>query len=334
MCRDSWRPSGSKVKGKAVTKNTKWVISKMPVCIVVVALVALWLSLGGCGESGEANDPETAAYIEEIETWRAERVERLKSPDGWLSLSGLYWLDEEKNSFGSDASNDVVFPEGKAPLNMGLLVLDNGEVRMELESGVDVTSNGHPVGSMVLFHDSDEEHETTVLSHGPLTWYAIKRGERIGIRVKDSESKDLREFKGIDSYPVDPAMRLAGVLEPRESIEITNVLGVVSQERSPGRLVFEIDGKTLRLDGIAYDEDDDLFIVFGDRSNGKETYGGGRFLVVERPGDDGKVVIDFNRAYNPPCAFTKYATCPLPPEQNILPVSIHAGEKTYKKPGH
>ncbi len=312
---------------------------KTPVSFVSICVVAavLWSTLAGCGGGGDADDPATAAYVEEIETWRTERVEGLTRSGGWLTLAGLHWLDEGENSFGSDPSNDVVFPEGKAPAVMGTLVLNDGALRMVLQGGIEVTSNGHPVGSMVLYHDGDEEHEATMLAHGSLSWYAIKRGERIGIRVKDSESKDLVEFKGIDNYSVDPALRIEGVLEPRESgdtIEITNVLGAVSQERSPGTLVFEIDGQKLGLDGIAYDEDDDLFVVFGDRSNGKETYGGGRFLVVERPGDDGKVVIDFNKAYNPPCAFTKYATCPLPPEQNVLPVAIRAGEKTYKKPGH
>jgi uncharacterized protein (DUF1684 family) len=299
--------------------------------VVVIAAMAL---AAGCGG---AEDPETASYVKAVEEWRAERVERLTRPDGWLSLAGLYWLEEGSNSFGSDPSNDVVLPEGKTPARMGSLVLNDGAIRMVLDAGVDVTSDGQVVGSMDIRHDGDEEHGPTLLTHGSITWYAIKRGDRIGIRVKDSESRGLTEFAGIESYAVDPRMRIEGVFEPLgpdHTIEITNAVGVVSQERSPGVLVFEVAGETHRLAPIAYDDESDFFVVFGDRTSGRETYGGGRFLAVERPGDDGKVVIDFNKAYNPPCAFTKYATCPLPPEQNVLAVQIRAGEKTYKKPGH
>ncbi len=297
---------------------------------------ALWLfamALTGCSSSRDRQaDP---SYLEEIAKWREKRVENLKKPTGWLSLVGLHWLEEGANTFGADSSNAVVFPKG--PAVMGTITVEDSICRVTIAPGVEVFENGAPVTTAVLHHDQEEGYEPTVLSHETLSWHLIERGGRMGIRVKDSESRALREFEGIESFPIDPRWRVEGVLEPHDpprTVEITNVLGVVTHEPSPGALVFEIGGKTYRLDPIAEPGDEELFVVFGDATSGKETYGGGRFLGVGRPGEDGRVVLDFNKAYNPPCVFTSYATCPLPPPQNRLPIAVRAGEMMYEKPGH
>jgi len=301
----------------------------------LTALLLLASLLPGCGTSkGNKADP---AYAAEIDKWHAERIERLKSPTGWLSLAGLHWLKEGENTFGTDSLNAIPFPPGKGPGYMGAIVVEGTSIRVRVAPGVEVLHNGAPVDTLVLHHDQEEGHEPTVLSHGSLTWYAIERSGRLGIRVKDSESAALRELRGIDRFPIDSRWRIEGKLvphDPPKTLEITNVLGDVSHEPSPGSLVFEIRGKTYRLDPIAEPGDEELFVVFSDATNGKESYGGGRFLEVARPGEDGKVVIDFNKAYNPPCALSPYATCPLPPPENRLAIAVRAGEKTYEKPGH
>jgi uncharacterized protein (DUF1684 family) len=302
------------------------------------ALAALWLLAAlspACGPSkGPREDP---AYVSEIEAWHAGRIERLKSPTGWLSLAGLHWLKQGENRFGSDSLNAIPFPPGKAPAHMGSIMVDGASMRMRVAPGVEVLHNGSPVDTLALHHDQEEGEEPTVLSHGSLTWYPIERSGRLGIRVKDSESAALRDFKGIGRFPVDSRWRIEGTLVPHDppgTIEITNVLGDVTREPSPGAIVFEIDGKQCRLHPIAEPGDKELFVVFSDATNGKESYGGGRFLEVAAPGADGKVIVDFNKAYNPPCALSPYATCPLPPPENHVPLAIKAGEKAYEKPGH
>ncbi len=220
---------------------------------------------------------------------------------------------------------------------MGSIFVEDSGVRVEIAPGADVLHDGSPVDTMVLHHDQEEGVDPTVLSCGSLSWFPIERSGKLGIRLRDSESDALRLFTGIDRYPADRKWRIEGRLEthdPPKTVEITSVLGDVTQEPSPGTLIFEISGTTYRLDPIAEPGDDELFVVFSDATSGKETYGGGRFLGVGRPGEDGRVVIDFNKAYNPPCALSPYATCPLPPPQNHLSVAVRAGEKTYKKPGH
>ena len=301
---------------------------------VVGALGLAGYLLVGCSGPGGGAD---ALYLEEVAKWRSERVDRLKDPSGWLSLVGLYWLVEGENTFGADSSNTVVFPPGKAPAVMGTITVEGGVARAAVLPGVEVFHDGVRVTTVVLHHDQEDDHEPTVLSHGTLAWYLIERGGRLGVRVKDSESPALKQFNGVESFPVDPRWRVEGVLEhhdPPRTIEITNAIGMVTHEPSPGSLVFETGGKTYRLDPIAEPGDEELFVVFADATTGKETYGGGRFLAVARPGADGKVILDFNKAFNPPCVFTPYATCPLPPPQNRLDLPVRAGEMTYEKPGH
>lgn len=281
-----------------------------------------------------ADSPHAAtsesAYRAEVEKWRADRVRRLTADDGWLTVIALSWLEEGDNRVGSDSSNRIVLPPGKAPPFLGTILLSRGNARLTVAPGVPVTHGGQPIASLDL--SSDEKGEPTVLRYGALSFYLIKRGDRLGVRVKDSASPARRRFHGIESFPVAAAWRLPARLvpyRPEKSIPIPNVLGNVTQEPSPGAVVFRVGGKEYRLDAVDEKGTDDLFLIFGDRTNGSETYGAGRFLYVPRPGPDGRTVVDFNKAYNPPCAFTAFATCPLPPPQNRLPIPVEAGEKRY-----
>jgi uncharacterized protein (DUF1684 family) len=273
------------------------------------------------------------AYRKEIEAWRAERAAGLKSANGWLTLVGLFWLDEGENRFGSDPGNRVVLAPGKAPAVAGSLVRRGESVSVRAEPAAGLTSDGKPVTSLAL--KSDAQGKPTVLHIGSVSFHIVKRGDRLGVRVKDSQSPALASFRGLDDFPIQPAWRVEARFEPSQppkKIPIANVLGMVEDQPSPGAVVFEHDGKTYRLDALSGGDDGSLFLLFADQTNSHETYGAGRFLDTDPP-RNGKVVVDFNKAYNPPCAFTAYATCPLPPRQNRLPLRIEAGEKKYGQ-GH
>ena len=286
---------------------------------------ALWAA--GAKAPAPAAPPDPAAYRKEIEDWRAKRIEDLKKEDGWLTLVGLYWLKPGENRFGSDPGNPVILPEGKAPGVAGTLTLEKDTVRLNVQPGVALTANGKPVTPGMVV-SADASGKPTILELGSLTFFVIKRGDRLGVRIKDKTSPMLSNFKGVDEYPIRPEWRVVARFEPYKDkkISIANIIGQVADEKSPGALVFDWQGKTYRLDALEGGEDGSLFVVFGDQTNGKETYGAGRFLDTEAV-KDGKVVVDFNTAYNPPCAFTAFATCPLPPAQNKMAVRVEAGEK-------
>ena len=300
---------------------------------LVLALGALLFSTIPAPAATPAATAADPAYQKEIEAWRAERVDGLKKDDGWFALVGLFWLDEGENRFGSDPANKVVLPEDKSPKLAGVLVREGDKVRVRVEPGATVTSDGKPVKAMDLL--SDAEEEPTLLEMGPVNFYVIKRGDRLGVRVKDKKSPALAGFHGLDSYPIQPSWRVEARFEPYsppKEIPIPNVLGQVTPSPSPGAIVFDWQGKTYRLDALGSVEEG-LSLIFADQTNGQETYGAGRFLETGPP-KDGKVVVDFNRAYNPPCAFTAFATCPLPPSQNRLALRVEAGEKKYAGSAH
>jgi uncharacterized protein (DUF1684 family) len=213
---------------------------------------------------------------------------------------------------------------------MGSLDLSKGTVTLRAEPDSGLTSEGRPVTTLAL--RSDAEGAPTVVRSGRISFFVIKRGERLGVRVKDSANPTLRDFHGIDSYTIDPRWRFEARWEPYrppKTISVPNILGSIDEEKSPGAVVFEVGGRPYRLDAVQEAGSDDLFLIFGDQTNGEETYGGGRFLYASPPDKEGRVVVDFNKAYNPPCVFTPYATCPLPPRQNRLALRVEAGEKKY-----
>ncbi|HEV7680592.1 MAG TPA: DUF1684 domain-containing protein [Pyrinomonadaceae bacterium] len=278
-----------------------------------------------------ATTVDRASYENDIRKWQSERLASLTKDDGWLTLAGLYWLNEGENKFGSDPKNAVVLPKDKAPGVAGSLWLEKGHVRLVTLPRVEITADGKSATTLDLKDDNDD-NGPTILKFGSLLVNVIKRGERIGVRVKDTDSQTRREFKGLDYYPIDPRWRIEARFEPYQPpkiIPITNVLSMTDDEISPGAFAFEVDGKTYRLDPILEKGETDYFVMIADETTGKETYGAGRYLYVKPPDANGKVVIDFNKAYSPPCTFTNFATCPLPPRQNHLALRIDAGEKKY-----
>ncbi|MBL7960166.1 DUF1684 domain-containing protein [bacterium] len=275
--------------------------------------------------------PADPSYIAAIDEWHNKRVERLKSPTGWLSLVGLHWLKEGENKFGGDSSNQLIFPK-KAPAFCGSFFLQNGKVSLDVAKGIQIVNNGIPVTQMQLRSDADSN--TTVLQMNSFRFFVIKRGHEFAIRLRDTENPLISSFKGIERYPVDPSWLIEAKFEaysPPKIIGVPTIMGTIDSSKCPGVLVFEIDDETYRLEPVLDEGSDELFIIFGDKTNGFDTYGGGRFLYAKKPGADDKIIIDFNKAYNPPCVFTEFATCPLPPSQNKLPIKITAGEKMWGK---
>lgn len=277
------------------------------------------------------------SYKAQIDEWHQNRLKSLKSESGWLNVAGLFWLKEGENKVGGDAGSDISFPSGKAPVQLGAFQLANGTVTFTPASEavvlVDRSAAGTEKPQPVLTTEtifSLESKKPVVLQHGSLRWFIIKRGNKYGVRLRDLESPLLSEFHGVDRYPVDESWKVKARLEvPSEpkTIPIMDVLGQISQYPLAGTLVFERAGKTYHLDAAG--EGEKLFILFGDPTNMHDTYGAGRFLYAAKAGSDGTTTLDFNQSINPPCAFTAFATCPLPPKQNKLALAITAGEKRY-----
>ena len=266
-------------------------------------------------------------YIKQVDTWHQGRIESLTSETGWLTLAGLFWLKEGDNTFGSDKSNDIDFPQGKAPPKIGYLNLNNNIVTANIGPEIRVTHADSQISQIVMKNDSQDG--PTILEYQTLSWYIIKRGERLGVRLKDRTAPTRTNFKGIERFPVDSTWSIIAKYLPYDSpknVTVPTAAGL-TEELSPGLLEFEINSQSFQLEPLGDKDSKNFFIIFGDKTSGKETYGGGRFLYVENPGDERETVIDFNKAYNPPCVFTPYATCPLPPDQNRLPIKITAGEK-------
>lgn len=269
-----------------------------------------------------------APYVAEVEQWRAKREERLKADGGWLTVTGLFWLKDGANTFGSAPGNTIVLPAG-APPRAGVIDFSGGKASLRVEPGVRILSGDKPVTAMELRADT-ASGGPDVLVLGPLSLQVIERGGRYGIRLKDNQSPQRKAFDGLQWYPVSETYRVTARFVPNatpKTIPIANVLGQEDQQPSPGSVFFKLNGQDVRLDPILEAPDaKELFFIFKDPTSGRDTYPAGRYLYTELP-KDGVVTLDFNKAYSPPCAFTAYATCPLPPPQNRLAVRIEAGEK-------
>jgi uncharacterized protein (DUF1684 family) len=265
-----------------------------------------------------------SSYEQQLLKWRADRLAELTADDGWLTVVGLFWMHPGKNRAGSGGGMDLKMAP-PAPPELGTFALESERVSFRTAPGVAVRAAGRLVTA-----DIPIEMDKTVLEHGPLRMMVIHRGKRVGLRVRDRDSAARRAFKGLEYFPIQESRRVRAHLEPFDPprhIPIINVLGDETDLVSPGRLVFELDGVTYSLDAL-YEtaEKKDLFIIFRDRTSGESTYPAGRYMHMPLPAN-GETEVDFNRAYNPPCAFTEFATCPLPPKQNWLKVRIEAGEK-------
>ena len=266
-------------------------------------------------------------YVSEIEKWRGAHEAELKSDDGWLTVAGLFWLKDGANTVGAGANFDVQLTENFKRGKFGEINFQNGAATLTVEKNVEASSGGKSVSEINLA--SDENGKPTLVETGSQTFYLMKRENRFGVRLKDRNSAARRDFKGLRWFPIDKNYRVEARFEafkePQE-ILIPNVLGGNFKMKSPGVLKFKLRGKIYSLQPV--EEGEKLFIIFRDATSRAETYGGGRFLYADKP-VNGKVVLDFNRAENPPCAFTTFATCPLPPPQNRLTAEIKAGEKRY-----
>jgi len=273
---------------------------------------------------------ERSAYEAEIESWRQQRENRLKADGGWLTVAGLFWLKQGENRFGSDRASDILLPADSAPPAAGSFQFKGGVTTVKAAPGVTITHEGKPVTVKEL--TSDAEGSPDLIALGALTMQVIKRGERYAIRLKDMNSAMRREFKGLRWYPVSDSFRRTARFVPHQApqeIAVPNVLGTVEKMPSPGVAVFTLNGQEMRLEPVLETPDaTELFFIFRDQTAGQTTYPAGRFLYAGLP-KDGELVLDFNKAYNPPCAFTPYATCPLPPPQNVLPARVEAGELSY-----
>ena len=262
----------------------------------------------------------------ENRAWREKRDKELRAEDGWLSVAGLFWLKEGSNSFGSGKGMSIVLPS--APKNVGVLELANGVVTLRVADGVTVNVGTEAVRIHEMRFDGEKQPAPFVV--GSLKLSVIKRGERYGLCVKDKNNQPLLAFKGLEWFPASESYRVVATFipdaQPKEMI-IMNVVGDELKMKSPGVLSFQLNGRTHQLRPVMENEEK-LFIIFRDQTAGKTSYGAGRFLYADLP-KDSKVILDFNRAENPPCAFTPYATCPLPPRANFLSIPIPAGERAF-----
>jgi uncharacterized protein (DUF1684 family) len=276
----------------------------------------------------DAVDPQAEHAM--IGEWRAQRVETLTSDGGWLTLVGLFWLKEGDNSFGRAASNALVLDNPALAERCGTFTLSGHAVRFTAAPGSGVTHERQAVSSLEL--SADAAGNPTVLASGTLRFYIIERAGNLGVRVRDLDNPHRAGFRGLSYFPVSTAWVFAARFEPYQParhVRIINILGMEQEYESPGAVVFVQDGREWRLDTVLEEPgDQELFIMFADATSGHETYGGGRFLYVPLP-HAGYTRLDFNKAYNPPCALNEFATCPLPPPQNHLKLRIEAGEKTY-----
>ena len=261
----------------------------------------------------------------EVERWREARYAALRRDTGWLTLAGLGWLKSGPNVVGASPDADVRLPVGAA--QAGTITVSGDRARAD----GDFRHDGRRVEGLAL--ESDADGKPTLLELGDLRLCLIERGGRLAIRTWDLGSPGRLAFAGIDHWPVDAAWRLAARFEPTpdRTITVPDVLGLSEATSSPGDVAFTVEGVEHRLQAMTGGEAGELDLVFADATNGAETYGGGRFLYTEAPGADGSLIIDFNRAYNPPCVFSPYATCPLPWPANRLALRVEAGERMFAR---
>jgi uncharacterized protein (DUF1684 family) len=294
---------------------------------------------GAVGDAAKADVAKAdATFLAEQEAWRNQRLETLLRPDGWTSLVGLHWLELKAHYLGSGAriGNGVRFAFG--PEKMGMIARDaTGAWSFTPESGVELTIDGEPLKQRVaLRSDHDPQPSVIGFDEGKGQVVLIRRGDRDALRVKYADAPTRLQFAGLKYWPADPSWRIEGRFvahPPGKTLPIADIVGTQNDSPNPGVVEFERDGRTFRLEALG-EPGGELFFVFADRTSGHGSYAAGRFLEASWPDADGKVVLDFNRAYNPPCVFTRFATCPLPPPENRLDLAIAAGEQNYVSPVH
>ena len=260
-------------------------------------------------------------------TWQARRTESSGGANGWTTLVGLHWLNEGENSAGRALVNQVVLPSDGVPAFVGNFIRNGSAVTFTAAPNVDVRVQGEKVKQIELITDASPN--PTQLQIGLVSIVAIKRGDRVGLRMRDPDSPARRAFKGLRWFPYNPAWRLEGKFVPfttPEKLRVPDVTGATQEFDCPGVIVFSAQGAEHQLSVAKEEGEANFFVMFRDETSGKSTYPAGRFLYVSKPDATGNVIVDFNRAYTPPCGFTAFATCPLPPQQNWLTLAIKAGE--------
>ncbi|HZF98910.1 MAG TPA: DUF1684 domain-containing protein [Pseudoxanthomonas sp.] len=295
-------------------------------------------ALAGCDrQDGPAQDVQKAAttpvdpaFALEHRQWRQQRLESLLQPDGWTSLVGLHWLEFESHYIGSGAGSGIRLAVG--PARMGLVQQDATRVWFTPERGAGLTFNGGPLkGRVALKSDAGGAPSVIGFDEGRGQMTLIQRGDRRALRLKHADASSRIQFAGLDYWPVDPSWKLEARFVPHppgKTIGIVDIVGTSIESPNPGAVEFTRDGREYRLEATG-DPATGLFLVLADRTSGHGSYSAGRYLDAPAPDAEGRVVLDFNRAYNPPCAFTAFATCPLPPKENRLDLAILAGEKAY-----
>ena len=301
--------------------------------LLLLSILAIWPDVAA---KSAATPADQAAYRAEVEKWRKEREASITSRNGWLSVAGLFFLKEGRNTFGRDATNQLVLPAA-APPRAGWFDLRQGRVFAQVDQGVTATFNKQLVspGTEIELNDTDDLGNRDALILGPLTLFVHLSGEKLAIRMLNAESALLKNFTGLKWFPIDPAYRVVARFAPFDApkpVEVPNILGDLERYMNPGVLTFTLHGQQYRLQPfqVGKQETSRFFIVFRDLTSGKETYGAARFVNASLP-SDGTTIIDFNRAYNPPCAYNPFTTCPLPLPSNRLNVRILAGERNYRK---
>jgi hypothetical protein len=307
--------------------------------LALLLLAATTTGLSGCASEAPQRSAETlepaqvadlacdADYVADFADWRSSRESSLRDPEGYLGLAGLYWLRDGSNLVGSDPSCDLVLPEGRAPARVGVITWRQGRAHFSVEPGVYVTRDGQAVADTEL--RTDAGGRASVCRVGELSFQLIDRAGQVGLRLRDPESPVLSAYAGTETWAPRDAWRLNARFVPPSMpsiVSVPNVLGSSYEETAVGTLEFELDGELHDLI-VTGRSGENLFVIFGDAGNGLGSYTGGRFLRVAAPDDLGRTLIDFNRSYNPPCAYSPYTTCPLPPQGNVLPFAVTAGEK-------
>jgi uncharacterized protein len=277
-----------------------------------------------------ATEPPDATYLQSFDKWKAELIDGRKQH--WLPLAGLFWIKPGENTFGSADDNAIVLPSG--PAHAGLFVREDKTVTVKLQSGVEAKVAGKPASESKL--DADVTNHPTIIELGALRMFVIERGDRLGIRVRDLDSPAIRKYAGPIFFPLDLSYRVTATFvasDGKKTVDVPNVLGDVTPSPVVGEVHFKLNGQDLTLTSFEGDQKEGLSFVISDLTSKTDTYPGGRFLDTD-PVVDGKVVLDFNRAYSPPCSVTPYATCPLAPKENHLPLALPVGEKYDRKHGH
>jgi len=297
--------------------------------IFFVSLIILFISVSTV-RAESVNKKNDNLFNKQEQEWRTKRDQQMLKPTSWLTIAGLFWLEEGGNSFGTDPSNKIVLPKNSAPIFAGKFMLRKEKIVVIAQEKIGLKIGKNIITRMTI--KSDETGQADEIELNELRMWVIKRGERYAIRLRDFNNPGYKNYKQLVFYPPSKKYKILADYIPYESpkkITVATIVGTHTEMISPGYVKFAIDGKEHNLKAFGGGSDDkNLFFIFKDNTNGNETYEASRFMSAEIM-DNNKVLLNFNRAFNPPCAYTPYATCPLPPPDNYLSIPIEAGEKKY-----